>query len=100
MGRKMLNLSNPGSLRPQSGPMAVLASWPQTGSETFTPDVGSKGAQLAEAAGDLQGAVSPEQDVLHRGRVDLVHQDVGHPLRAALHLLQDLREFRVVQVVS
>lgn len=71
-----------------------------TGSEAFTPDVGSEGAQLAEAAGDLQGAVSSEQDVLHGGRVDLIHQDVGHPFRAALHLLQDLGELRVVKVIS
>lgn len=78
-----------------------LRSWlHQTGGEAFTPDVGSEGAQLAEAAGDLQGAVSSEQDVLHWGWMDLIHQDVGHPLRAALHLLQDLGELWVVKVVS
>lgn len=64
------------------------------------PDIRSKRAQFTQTGVQSQRSSGPEQVVLDRDRLYLVHQDVGRPLTGVLQVLQHLTDLTAVNVVA
>lgn len=64
------------------------------------PDIRSKRAQFTQTGAQSQRSSRPEQVVLDRDGLDLVHQDVGRPLTGVLQVLQHLTDLIAINVVA